>query len=117
MAEKIDLSIVIISFNIKKLTKECIESVVKNTKAITYEFVVVDNDSKDGSVEMLQKLKNSKTQKLQLIFNKDNRGFGQANNQGMEISNGRYVLLLNSDTLVKSNVLGEIVSWMDKHPK
>jgi len=117
MAKKIDLSIVIVNFNTKKLTRECIESVVKNTKGITYEFIVVDNDSKDGSVEMLKKLQNSKTPKLKLVVNQDNRGFGQANNQGMEISKGRYILLLNSDTLVKSNVLAEMVSWMDKNPK
>ena len=107
----VDLSIVIISFNTEKLTRECIESVIKNTKGITYEFIVVDNDSKNGSVAMLKKFP------VRLIANKDNRGFGQANNQGMEISNGRYVLLLNSDTLVGSNVLANMVSWMDKNPK
>lgn len=111
MARKLDLSIVIISFNTKKLTGECIESVIKNTKGISYEFVVVDNNSQDGSVEMLQNMP------VRLITNKDNRGFGQANNQGMCISAGRYILLLNSDTLVKSNVLAEMVAWMDKNPK
>lgn len=116
--EKLDLSIIIVSFNTEKLTRECIESVVKHTKGISYEIIVVDNDSKDGSVGMLEKLydkvgySNSQT-----IFNKTNAGFGQANNQGMETAKGRYLLLLNSDTLVKTNVLGEMVAWMDKNQK
>lgn len=116
--EKLDLSIIIISFNTKDLTRECIESVVKHTKGISYEIIVVDNDSKDGSMGMLEKLydkvgySNSQT-----IFNKTNAGFGQANNQGMKIARGRYLLLLNSDTLVKTNVLGEMVAWMDKNQK
>ncbi|MCX6705579.1 MAG: glycosyltransferase family 2 protein [Candidatus Woesebacteria bacterium] len=111
----IDLSIIILSFNTEKLTRECIESVVKNTKGITYEFLVMDNASKDGSLEMLKKL--SQKLPLKLIANKDNIGFGLANNQGMKEACGRYLLLLNSDTLVKDNVLGEMVKWMDENLK
>jgi len=110
-----DLSIIIVSFNTKKLTEECIESVVKNTKDISYEFMVMDNASADDSVEMLKSL--SKKFPLTLIENKDNIGFGAANNQGMKKAGGRYLLLLNSDTLIKDNVLGEMVDWMDKNPK
>lgn len=106
----VDLSIVIISFNTEKLTREAILSVVKNTKGITYEIIVIDNNSRDGSVEMLKKLP------VRLIANKDNRGFGQANNQGMKIAKGRYILLLNSDTLVKTDVLSEMIAWMDDNP-
>jgi GT2 family glycosyltransferase len=115
MDKKIDVSIIIVSFNTKKLTRETIESVVRNTKGINYEFLVIDNDSKDGSVEILREL----TQKLSmtLIENHDNVGFGYANNQGMKKAKGRYLLLLNSDTKVESNVLGEMVGWMDKNPK
>ncbi len=111
----IDLSIIIVSFNTEKLTRECIESVVKNTKGISYEFLVMDNISKDGSVEMLKGL--SQKLPLTLIANKDNIGFGAANNQGMKRAKGRYLLLLNSDTFVKDNTLGEMVFWMDENPK
>ena len=107
----IDLSIIIVSFNTEKLTKECIESVVKNTKGISYEFLVMDNISKDDSVEMLRGL--AKKLPLTLNENKENIGFGQANNQGMKIAKGRYLLLLNSDTYVKDNTLGKWLSgWM-----
>lgn len=110
-----DLSIVIVSFNTKKLTKECIESVVKNTKGISYEFLVIDNNSTDDSVNMLKSL--SQKLSLTLIENSKNLGFGAANNQGMKKAKGRYILLLNSDTYVKDNSLGEMVKWMDENPK
>jgi GT2 family glycosyltransferase len=114
MNKDIDVSVIIVSFNTKKLTQETIESVVKNTKGINYELLVIDNDSKDGSVETLRKL----TKKLPLILieNHDNVGFGYANNQGMKKAKGKYILLLNSDTKVESNVLGDMVNWMDKNP-
>ncbi len=115
MDKNIDISIIIVSFNTKKLTQETIESVVKNTKGINYEFLVIDNDSKDGSVEILRNL--AKKLPLTLIENHDNVGFGYANNQGMKKARGRYLLLLNSDTKVESNVLSEMIDWMDKNPE
>lgn len=115
MNKDIDISIIIVSFNTKKLTLESIESVVKNTKGINYEFLVIDNNSKDGSVEMLRNLE--KKLPLTLIENHENVGFGYANNQGMKKAVGRYFLLLNSDTKVESNVLGDMVAWMDKNSR
>src|SRR3972149_9929093 len=114
-AEGLDLSIIIISFKTKKLTRETIESAIKKTKGITFEIIVIDNASADGSVEMLEGL-TRKHSFIKLILNKDNTGFGKANNQGMKIARGRYILLLNSDTLIKDNILGEMVLWMDKNP-
>lgn len=113
---RVDLSIIIISFNTEGLTRECIFSVVKNSKGLTFEIIVIDNDSKDGSLTMLEAI-SEKYSNVRLIKNRTNLGFGQANNQGMKVSRGRYLLLLNSDTLVKNNVLGEMVAWMDKNPK
>ena len=87
----IDLSIIIVSFNTKKLTKECVESVVKNTKKTRYEIILVDNASTDGSVSTI---KNSKftvpNSKLKIIKNKKNLGFGKANNQGFRKAKGKY---------------------------
>ena len=114
MAKEIDLSIIIVSFNTKTLTRECIESVAKYTKGITYEFIAVDNNSGDGSVEMLKGL--AKKYPLKLIANKENTGFGSGNNGGLKIAGGRYMLLLNSDTLIEDNVLGEMVDYMDENP-
>ena len=114
--DKPKLSIIIISFNTKRLTEECIGSVLRKTKGITFEIIIIDNASADGSVEMLGKFE-KKHPNIKVILNKDNLGFGQANNQGMKIARGAYVLLLNSDTKVTNNVLGEMVSWMDESPK
>jgi len=111
------ISIVIISYNTKKLTGDCVKSIVEGTKGTKYEIIVVDNNSTDGSTETLKKLQNSKTPKLQLklIENQTNLGFGRANNQGIKKAKGRYVLFLNSDTVVNDNVIGEMVEWMDEN--
>lgn len=109
----LDLSIVIINFNTKKLTAECIKSVFKNTKGITFEIIMVDNASSDGSVKAVEKLAGKYPVKIKA--NKENVGFGQGNNQGMKIAKGRYILLLNTDTILKNNLLFEMVRWMDKN--
>ncbi len=114
--EIVDLSIIIVSYNTKELLLKCIESVKKYTKDITYEIIVIDNNSTDGTVEALRKLKVT-GYRLQVITNKDNKGFGAANNQGMKKAKGRYILLLNSDTKLIENSLLSMVMWMDEHPK
>ena len=113
---EIDLSIIIASFNTQDLTSQAISSVVKETKNINYEIIVIDNDSHDGSIEVLEDLA-SKYKNIKLILNKENVGFGGANNQGMKEARGRYVLLLNSDTLISDNVLEKMVVWMDENQK
>ncbi|KKQ52588.1 hypothetical protein A2865_03650 [Candidatus Woesebacteria bacterium RIFCSPHIGHO2_01_FULL_39_17] len=116
-----DLSIIILNYKTKKLTLDCINSVVKNSKGISLEIIVIDNASNDGSVEALRRsIKRLSSQvgiMAKLIVNKENLGFAKANNQGMGIAGGNYILLLNSDTLVHDNVLGEMLEWMRKHPK
>lgn len=107
----IDLSIVIVSYNTKDLLEECIESIYKNTKEISFEIVVVDNNSKDGSSEMVSK--NFKD--VILIENRKNLGFSKANNVGVKKTSGRLVLFLNSDTLVYEKTLKYMVDFMDKH--
>lgn len=94
----IDLSIIIISFNTKQLTTNCIKSIVESFKKSTlkYEILVVDNNSSDGSGQLIRKL----FPKVKLILNHQNVGYGKANNQGIKSAAGEVVLLLNSDTLV-----------------
>lgn len=113
----IDLSVILVNFNTEKLTRDCIESLIKNTKKTSYEIIVVDNASKDGSVEMLKRLKNHYPKKITLKLNNKNVGYGSGNNQGMKISQGRYLLLLNTDTLISDNAAGEMVKWMDRNKK
>lgn len=116
-----DLSIIIVSYNTKKLTLECIDSIISNTKGINYEIIVVDNGSTDGTTEELKnritRPETVKTQKLKLIENKKNLGFAAANNQGWKVAKGDYILFLNSDTEIGNNVLGQMVAWMDKSPE
>jgi GT2 family glycosyltransferase len=105
----IDLSIVIVSFNTKDLLKECLQSIYKNTKGITFEIVVVDNNSSDLSSEMVKK----DFKDVILIENKENLGFSKANNIGVKRTTGRYVLFLNSDTLVYEGTLKRMVEFLE----
>ncbi len=112
----IDLSIIIVNYNTKKLIKDCLQSIINKTKGIDYEIIVVDNASQDGSVEWLTK-QVGKYSFIKLVKNKKNLGFAPANNQGIKKARGQYILLLNSDTIVKDNLLAEMVAWMEAHPK
>lgn len=107
-----DLSIIIVSYNTKHVIGECLESVKENAGAgISYEVIIVDNNSSDGSVEYLKE--NFKM--FSTIANKDNSGFSKANNIGIKQAVGRYVLFLNPDTIVQKDTLGIMVEFMDRH--
>ncbi len=110
---KIDLSIIIVSYNTRKLTVACLKSILQYTKQISYEVIVVDNNSTDDSVKYLNKFNDNK---IHIIENASNVGFGKANNKGIKASKGRYILFLNSDTLLKENVLEPMLNWMDMNP-
>ena len=108
-----DLSIIIVSYNTKKLLKECITSVRESIEHLAYELIVVDNNSHDGSPEMVM----SEFKEVHLINNHENVGFAKANNQGIALASGRYVLLLNSDTLVPYGTFETLITFMDGQPK
>lgn len=108
-----DLSIIIISYNTKNLLKECLTSIHKNVGHIKFEILVVDNNSQDGSPEMMEK----HFPRLKLIKNRENKGFASANNVGIKESKGKYLLLLNSDTLVLPGSLEKMVRFMDRTPE
>lgn len=108
-----DLSIVIVSFNTKDFLKNCIQSIYDTAKDFSFEVVVVDNDSKDGSVELIEK----EFKDVILIKNKENLGFSKANNIGIKKTTGNYVLFLNSDTVVHENTLKEMIKFMETHEK
>lgn len=109
--EKIDLSIIIASYNNARLLEACLDSVYKNTQNINFEIIVVDNHSSDNAVEVVR----SKFPQVKLIQNQENLGFCKANNQGLEIYRGRYALLLNTDTIVKEKAFERMVEFMDNH--
>jgi GT2 family glycosyltransferase len=103
-----DLSIIIVSFNTKDILKQCLESLPSSA-----EIVVVDNGSTDDTGEMLKKAKDSYPN-LKLIFNQKNLGFAKAVNQGLKQAKGEYLLLLNSDILVKKGALAKLVDFVKK---
>jgi GT2 family glycosyltransferase len=118
------LSIIIVSFNTADITIDCIKSVFqdkklefdltkpKNDDSSPAEIIVIDNNSHDNSVEKLKKLKY-----IKLIENKDNAGFGKANNQGLKIAQGNYILFLNSDTIILHSAISQSLNWLSSHPE
>ncbi len=107
----IDLSIVILNWNVRELLERCLASL--RSKHYTLEIIVVDNASCDGSVATVQ----AKYPQVTLIANVDNRGFTGGNNQGIEASHGRYVMVLNPDTEVLADALDRMVRYLDDHPE
>ncbi len=105
------LTVIVVNYNVEYFLEQCLNSVRKASKAITTEVIVVDNNSIDGSVAMVQE----KFPEFGLISNKDNPGFSKANNQAIRISKGEYVLLLNPDTVVEEDTFLKVVEFMDKN--
>lgn len=116
---KIDLSIVIVSYNTKQVTEDCVESINRsliNTK-IKYEIIVVDNNSLDGSAEALQKIAQNKANKLSYFQTGSNLGFGKGNNFGVKKANGKYILFLNSDTIILNRSIEKLYDFYVKNEK
>jgi GT2 family glycosyltransferase len=129
------LSVVILSYNTRDLLKNCLESISANTHGLDYEVIVVDNGSRDGSREYLRSLEQKRFRNieekekstkflnfynsifLKVIFNRKNLGFAAGNNVGIKKALGDYILLLNSDTLIKNGALLKLADYMDQHPK
>lgn len=112
-----ELSIIIISYNTEKITRDCLESIYKSfpqEKYNTFEIIIIDNTSKDGSVAMIKEFQ-KKYENIVLIENKDNVGFGRANNQGVKVAQGRYILLLNSDIIVLDNAIEKLLTFYKQH--
>jgi len=109
----VEVSVCIVNYNTKERLKECLDSLYSQTRNIDYEVIVVDNNSADGSVEMLKQLYPGTI----LISNRLNLGFGQANNQAIEQSQGEYLLFLNPDTRLLTDVISTLRDFLQAHPK
>ncbi len=110
----LDLSVVIVNWNVRELLRRCLRSVLASQRlsGLAAEVIVVDNASSNGSTEMVKE----EFPQVRLIANEENLGFTRANNQGIVASEGRYILLLNPDTEVLGDALGAMVEYMDAHP-
>lgn len=114
MAEKIDLSIIILSYNTKELLEKCLQFLQKAKKNnFQVEMIVVDNASVDGSPEMVEK----EFPEIKLIRSKKNLGYAGGNNLGLKKTQGECLLFLNSDTQIKSEALIKMMKFMKENPK
>ena len=111
MEEKIDVSIIIVSYNTVDLTIHCIESIYAKTQQVSFEVIVVDNGSKDNTVQRIK----DQFKKVRVIETGKNLGFGKANNIGLKEARGKYILYLNSDTILLNNGVKDFFDYFEIH--
>ena len=104
-----DVSVIIVNYNTSVLLDNCISSLLEKTKGINFEIIVVDNASSDNSLSMMKQ----KYSLIKLIESKENLGFGKANNLGSKYANGKYLFLLNTDTLLINNAIKILFDYME----
>lgn len=107
-----DLSIIIINYNVKEFLQNLLQSIEKASSNISNEIIIIDNASDDGSVEVIKE----KFHSIRLIENKNNIGFGRANNQGLEYAKGKYILFINPDCIVSEDTFDKMISFFELHP-
>ena len=108
-----DISICIVTYHARDFLRDCLRSIYGTVGPVSFEIIVVDNHSADGTVEMLH----DEFPTVRLLVNAENIGYTRPNNQAMRISQGRYILLLNPDTLVEQNTITELAGFLDRHPE
>ena len=106
-----DLSIIIVNYNVKYFLEQCLHSVVKAIDGLQTEVFVVDNDSKDGSVEYLQPL----FPRVKFIASKTNDGFAKANNKALPFCKGEFILYLNPDTIVPEDCFKNCIDFLQRN--
>ena len=107
-----DLSIVIVNWNTENLLRDCLQSVYSGLGSLHTEVLVVDNASSDGSCDMVR----ADFPAVRLFESGENLGFAGGNNVALKQASGRYIMLLNTDTIVHGTVLQDAVAWLDAHP-
>lgn len=109
----IDVSIIFVNYNTTKLLKECLESVKEQTIGINYEVIIVDNDSNVENKAELKEL----SEKYKVVLSDENLGFGRANNLGATYANGKYLFLLNTDTVLVNNAIKILFDYIESNPE
>ena len=105
-----DISVIIVNYNVRYFIEQCILSIIDASKKLNIEIIVVDNNSTDTSCQFLQE----NYPQIKLIANKINVGFAKANNQGVKIASGKYVLILNPDTVIAEDTLYKIFEFAER---
>lgn len=108
-----DISIIIVSWKVREKLRTNLSALLAAQGSLHFEIFVVDNDSQDGTVEMLKE----EFPSVCLIANDSNRGFAAANNQALKLAKGRFILLLNPDMQVEAGTLADILAWAEKNPQ
>jgi len=111
--KEMDISIIIVNWNTRDLLRDCLHSIEQTGPGMTYEIIVVDNASHDGSVSLLRQ----EFPAVVVIENRENRGFAAANNQALAIMSGRYALLLNTDAKLTEGALARLFAFLEAHPE
>lgn len=111
MNDKVDVSICIVTWNTCDVLRDCLQSIYRNSEDLCIEVIVVDNASTDNTVEMVK----NEFGEVILIENRQNLGFSRANNQALRMSNGKYVLILNPDVLIKKPFLKKLINFFHDH--
>lgn len=109
----IDLSVCVLSFNTKDLLRRCVQSIKQYTTGVSYEVIVVDNASHDGSATMIER----EFPEVILVRNSTNRWYAGGNNDGLRRARGRYVAFCNADTYLVNDAPSLMVRWLDPHPE
>jgi len=112
----LELSIIIVNWNTGRFLDQCVQSILKTTENLLYEIIVVDNASVDGSAESIRR-NFGNCEKVRLITNTDNTGFAQGNNQGYAISTGKFIIILNPDTIIQPYTFKRMVEYAECHPE
>ncbi len=107
-----DVSVIIVNYNTRDMLRDCLSSLAEKTSGLSFETIVVDNDSSDGSAEMVGKM----FPETMLVCAGENLGFGKANNLGAMRARGKYLFFLNSDTVLINNALYELFSFVERNP-
>ncbi len=110
-----DVSIIIVNYNTRELVLDCIDSIYRAEPRLDFEIIVSDNASVDGSADAIRERFPADVSCVTVLENGENLGFARANNAGIEIAKGRYILLLNSDTLVHDSVISKMAQYLDEN--
>jgi GT2 family glycosyltransferase len=113
METPLDLTVIIPSYNTRRLLGDCISSIYEHTHGITFEVICIDDSSRDGSADMVAQT----FPEVTLVRNRTNQGYVRNTNLGMRMSRARYACHLNSDTLLISNAFRALVQYMDENPQ